>query len=72
MRSGLEERRERGSFGLSRAIGRLDNQRLKSVGAHKSRYPTKQQGPPSWIKFLQERLDHSWDVHTTGQAFALV
>jgi hypothetical protein len=43
-----------------------------SLGAHKSRYPTKQQRPPSRIKFLQERLDHSWDLHTTGQAFALV
>jgi hypothetical protein len=32
MRSGLEERRERGSFGLSTAVGRLDNQTLKGVG----------------------------------------
>ena len=32
MRSGLEERRERGSFGLSTAIGPLDNQRPKGVG----------------------------------------
>jgi len=47
MRSGLEERRERGSFGLSRAIGRLDNQRLKSVGAHKSRYPQNSKSLPA-------------------------
>src|SRR5258708_38364647 len=33
MRSGLEERRERGSFGLSTAVGRLGNQSLKGVGA---------------------------------------
>jgi hypothetical protein len=31
MRSGLEERRERGRFGLCTAVGRLDNQRLKGV-----------------------------------------
>ena len=41
-----------------------------SLGAHES-LPTKQQRPPSLIKFLQERLDHSWDVHAIGQAFAL-
>jgi hypothetical protein len=32
MRSGLEERRERGSFGLSTAVGQVDDQRLKGVG----------------------------------------
>jgi hypothetical protein len=32
MRSGFEERRERGFLGLSRAVGRLDNQKLKGVG----------------------------------------
>jgi hypothetical protein len=25
--------------------------------------PTKQQESPRLIKFLQESLDHSWDVH---------
>ena len=29
--------------------------------------PTKQQESPRGIKFLQERLDHSWDVHDIGQ-----
>jgi hypothetical protein len=32
MRNGLEERRERGSFGLSTAVGQVDNQRLKAAG----------------------------------------
>jgi hypothetical protein len=32
MRNGLEERRRRDGFGLSRDIDRLDNQRLKGVG----------------------------------------
>ena len=45
---------------------------VPSLGAHKSRYPTKQQKPPRRIKFLQERLDHSGDVHDVGQAFALM
>jgi hypothetical protein len=34
--------------------------------------PTKKQERPRVIKFLQERLDRSWDVHAIGQAFALV
>jgi hypothetical protein len=34
--------------------------------------PKKQQESPHSIKFLQERLDHSWNVHAIGQAFALV
>jgi hypothetical protein len=99
MRSGLEERRERGSFGLSTAVppprseltevfrrsgtilpipaGLLAGFRqfspAPSPGAHKSRYPqTKQQKPPRRIKFLQERFDHSWDVHAVGQAVALM
>jgi hypothetical protein len=115
MRSGLEERRERGSFGLSTAVGRLDDQRLKGVGFLSGSkvsakvcpaippprseltevfqrsgtilpIPTellagcrqfapdpspKQQKPPRQIKFLQERLDHSSNVHAIGQAFAL-
>jgi len=33
--------------------------------------PTKQQKPPRLIKFLQDRLDHSRDVHGVWQAFAL-
>ena len=33
---------------------------------------TKQQESPRRIKFLQERRDHSWNVHAIGQAFALV
>ena len=45
---------------------------VPSLGTHKSRYRTKQQKPPRRIKFLQERLDHSWDVHAIGQAFGLV
>ena len=47
MRSGLEERRERGSFGLSTAVGRLDNQRLKGVGEHKPRYPQNSKSLPA-------------------------
>ena len=47
MRSGLEERRERGSFGSSRALGRLDNQSLKGVGEHKSRYPQNSKSLPA-------------------------
>jgi hypothetical protein len=38
MRNGLEESRERGGFGSSRDVGRLDTQRPKGVGAHKSNY----------------------------------
>jgi hypothetical protein len=37
MRAGLEERRARGGFVLSRAAGRLDNQGPKGVGEHQSR-----------------------------------
>jgi len=29
--------------------------------------PTKQQESACDIKFLQERLDHSWDVHAIGR-----
>ena len=125
MRSGLEERRERGSFGLSTAVGRLDNQRLKgvgflsggrvsakvcaampplrseptevfqrsgtilpiptellagrrqfapapSLGTRKWRYPQNSKTLPRRIKFLQERVDRSWDVHAIGQALALM
>jgi len=72
MRSGLDERRERGSFGLSTAVGPLDNQRLKGVRARKSALPTKKQERPRLIKFLQERLGHSWNVHAVGQTFALL
>jgi hypothetical protein len=38
MRSAPEGRGERGSFGLSSAVGPLDNQRVKGVGEHKSHY----------------------------------
>jgi hypothetical protein len=36
------------------------------VGSAQVALPTKQQKPPHRIKFLQERLDHSWDVHAIG------
>jgi hypothetical protein len=73
MRSGFEERRERRSFALSRAGGRLGRSKTGRRPRHKSRYPqTKQQKPPRRIKFLQERFDHSWDVHAVGQAVALM
>ena len=64
MRSELEEKHESGSFGLSRAVGRLDKAQVALL--------TKQQKSPRRIKFLQERLDRSWDVHTSKKAFAFV
>jgi hypothetical protein len=36
------------------------------------RLPKKQQKRPRLIKFLQERPDHSWEVHPIEQGFALV
>ena len=54
----------------------LDNLRLtraeERISGFKFALPTKQQEHPRRIKFLQETLDHSRDVHATGQAFALV
>jgi hypothetical protein len=72
MRGGLDERRERGSFGLSMAVGPLDNQRLNGVRTRKSALPTKKQERPRLIKFLQERPGPSWNVHAVGQTFALL
>ena len=42
------------------------------ISGFKFALPTKQQEHPRRIKFLQETLDHSRNVHATGQAFALV
>ena len=46
MRSGIEENRASGSFGLFRA-DRSDNQRLKGVGAPKPRYPQNSKSLPA-------------------------
>ena len=66
------ERRKRGSFGLSRAVGPLDNQRLKGVRPRKSALPTKKQERPRLIKFLQERPGPSWNIYAVGETFALL
>jgi len=46
MPSKLGNKRERGSFGLPRAVGRLDSQRLEGVEAHKSRSRQKSKNVP--------------------------
>jgi hypothetical protein len=47
MRSGLDERRECGTFGSFRDIGRLDNQTLQGVGEHKPHYPQNTKSLPA-------------------------
>jgi hypothetical protein len=34
--------------------------------------PTKQQESPREVKFLQERLDHSWNVHAIGSDVGVI
>jgi hypothetical protein len=71
MRSGLEERRERGSFGLSRAVGGLDNQRLKGAGEHKSRYPQNSKSLPVRSNSSKKRLSIR-GMFTPNGTFALL
>ena len=47
MASMLGNKRERGSFGLFRAVGLLDSQRLKGVEARKSRSRQKSKNVPA-------------------------
>jgi hypothetical protein len=59
---GAAKRKPRGWAGLEvgppSAIGRLCGPKSRS---------SKQQNPPRRIKSLQERLDHSWEVHPAGE-----